>query len=160
MTVRTGIGFDVHPLVPGRPLVLGGVTIPHFSGLKGHSDGDTLTHAVIDAALGGAGFGDIGTHFPSSDASYEGIDSLVLLERTKDLIATSGWRVTYVDATIIAEEPKLNSYVSRMANNLSARLGLEANSVNVKAKTTDGLGFTGRREGIAALAVATLESVE
>ena len=160
MTVRTGIGFDVHPLVSGRPLVLGGVTIPHFSGLKGHSDGDTLTHAVIDAALGGAGLGDIGTHFPSSDASYEGIDSLVLLERTRDLIAASGWRVTYVDATIIAEEPKLNSYVSRMANNLSARLGLEANSVNVKAKTTDGLGFTGRREGIAALAVATLESVE
>ena len=144
----------------GRPLVLGGVTIPHFSGLKGHSDGDTLTHAVIDAALGGAGLGDMGTHFPSSDASYEGIDSLVLLERTRDLIAASGWRVTYVDATIIAEEPKLNSYVSRMANNLSARLGLEANSVNVKAKTTDGLGFTGRREGIAALAVATLESVE
>ena len=136
------------------------MTIPHFSGLKGHSDGDTLTHAVIDAALGGAGLGDIGTHFPSSDASYEGIDSLVLLERTRDLIAASGWRVTYVDATIIAEEPKLNSYVSRMANNLSARLGLEANSVNVKAKTTDGLGFTGRREGIAALAVATLESVE
>lgn len=160
MTVRTGIGFDVHPVVANRPLILGGVTVPHFSGLKGHSDGDTLTHAVIDAVLGGAGLGDIGAHFPSSDASYEGIDSLVLLERTRDLIAASGWRVTYVDATIIAEEPKLNSYVSRMANNLSARLGLEANSVNVKAKTTDGLGFTGRREGIAALAVATLEPAE
>ncbi len=160
MTVRTGIGFDVHPLVSGRPLVLGGVTVPHFSGLKGHSDGDTLTHAVIDALLGGAGLGDIGTHFPSSDTSYEGVDSLVLLERTKDLIAASGWRVTYVDATIIAEEPKLSPFVTRMAKNLSANLGLEASSVNVKAKTTDGLGFTGRREGIAALAVATLESVE
>ena len=160
MTVRSGIGFDVHPLVAGRLLVLGGVTVPHFSGLKGHSDGDTLTHAVIDAILGGAGLGDIGTHFPSSDANYEGIDSLVLLVRARDLLAASGWRVTYVDATIIAEEPKLSPFVMRMAKNLSANLGLEASSVNVKAKTTDGLGFTGRREGIAALAVATLESVE
>ena len=160
MTVRTGIGFDVHPLAPGRPLVLGGVTVPHFSGLKGHSDGDALTHAVIDAALGAAGLGDIGTHFPSRDPQYEGIDSLVLLERTGGLIAASGWRVTYVDATIIAEEPKLSPFVKQMASNLSARLRLDANSVNVKAKTTDGLGFTGRREGIAALAVATLESVE
>ncbi len=160
MTVRTGIGFDVHPLASGRPLILGGVTVPHFSGLKGHSDGDTLAHAVIDAALGGAGLGDIGTHFPSSEARYEGVDSMVLLDRTRDLLTASGWRVTYVDATIIAEEPKLSSFVMQMASNLSARLGLEANSVNVKAKTTDGLGFTGRREGIAALAVATLESVE
>lgn len=160
MTIRTGIGFDVHPLASGRPLILGGVTVPHFSGLKGHSDGDTLAHAVIDAALGGAGLGDIGTHFPSSEARYEGVDSMVLLDRTRDLLTASGWRVTYVDATIIAEEPKLSSFVMQMASNLSARLGLEANSVNVKAKTTDGLGFTGRREGIAALAVATLESVE
>ena len=160
MTVRTGIGFDVHPLVADRPLVLGGVTVPHFSGLKGHSDSDTLTHAVIDALLGGAGLGDIGTHFPSSDASYKGVDSMVLLDRTCTLVGAAGWRVTYVDATIIAEEPKLSPFVTRMANNLSARLGLDANSVNVKAKTTDGLGFMGRREGIAALAVATLESVE
>ncbi|MXY43650.1 MAG: 2-C-methyl-D-erythritol 2,4-cyclodiphosphate synthase [Dehalococcoidia bacterium] len=160
MTVRTGIGFDVHPLVAGRPLVLGGVTIPHFSGLKGHSDGDTLAHAVIDAALGGAGLGDIGTHFPSSEVRYEGVDSMVLLAHTCELLTSAGWRVTYLDATIIAEEPKLSPYVTRMANNLSVRLGLDANSVNVKAKTTDGLGFTGRREGIAALAVATLESVE
>ena len=160
MTVRTGIGFDVHPLVAGRPLVLGGVTIPHFSGLKGHSDGDTLAHAVIDAALGGAGLGDIGTHFPSSEVRYEGVDSMILLAHTCDLLTSAGWRVTYLDATIIAEEPKLSPYVTRMANNLSVRLGLDANSVNVKAKTTDGLGFTGRREGIAALAVATLESVE
>ena len=160
MTVRTGIGFDVHPLVADRPLVLGGVTVPHFSGLKGHSDGDTLTHAVIDAALGGAGLGDIGAHFPSSDARYKDVDSMVLLDRTRDLLAESGWRVTYVDATIIAEEPKLSPFVTRMAKNLSSQLGLEANLVNVKAKTTDGLGFTGRREGIAALAVATLESVE
>lgn len=160
MTVRTGIGFDVHPLVADRPLVLGGVTVPHFSGLKGHSDSDTLTHAVIDALVGGAGLGDIGTHFPSSDTSYKGVDSMVLLDHTCALIVAAGWRVTYVDATIIAEEPKLSPFVTRMANNLSARLGLDANSVNVKAKTTDGLGFMGRREGIAALAVATLESVE
>ncbi len=160
MTVRTGIGFDVHPLVADRPLILGGVTVPHFCGIKGHSDGDTLAHAVIDAALGGAGLGDIGAHFPSSDARYEGVDSMVLLDRTRDLLAESGWRVTYVDATIIAEEPRLSPFVTRMAKNLSSQLGLEANLVNVKAKTTDGLGFTGRREGIAALAVATLESVE
>ena len=160
MTVRTGIGFDVHPLAAGRPLVLGGVAIPHFSGLKGHSDGDTLAHAVIDAALGGAGLGDIGTHFPSGDPHLEGVDSMVLLDRTVALIAASGWRVSYVDATIIAEEPKLNPFVTQMASNLSARLGLDANQVNVKATTTDGLGFTGRREGISALAVATLESVE
>ena len=160
MTVRTGIGFDIHPLVAGRPLVLGGVVVPHFAGLQGHSDGDTLTHAVIDAALGGAGLGDIGSHFPSSDSRYKGVDSMVLLERAHDLLAASGWRVTYVDATIIAEEPKLSPFVTRMANNLSARLGLESNSVNVKAKTADGLGLMGRREGIAALAVATLESVE
>ena len=160
MTVRSGIGFDVHPLVDGRPLVLGGVTVPHFCGLKGHSDGDTLTHAVIDAALGGAGLGDIGSHFPSSDARYKDVDSMVLLDRIRDLLATSGWRVTYVDATIIAEEPKLSPY--RHADGerpCRIHLGLDAKSVNVKAKTTDGLGFTGRREGIAALAVATLESV-
>ena len=160
MTIRSGIGFDVHPLVAGRPLVLGGVTLPHFSGLKGHSDGDTLTHAVIDAVLGGAGLGDIGTHFPSSDERYEGVESIVLLESTRDLLASSSWRVTYVDATIIAEEPKLSPFVTRMANNLSAALNLDAKSVNVKATTTDHLGFTGRREGIAALAVATLESIE
>ncbi len=160
MTMRSGIGFDVHPLIASRPLVLGGVTVPHFSGLKGHSDGDTLTHAVIDAALGGAGLGDIGTHFPSSDERYEGVDSIALLRATRELLADSGWRVTYVDATIIAEEPRLNQFVSQMADNLSVALGLDANMVNVKATTTDGLGFTGRREGIAALAVATLESIE
>ena len=160
MTMRSGIGFDVHPLIASRPLVLGGVAVPHFSGLKGHSDGDTLTHAVIDAALGGAGLGDIGTHFPSSDERYEGVDSIALLRATRELLADSGWRVTYVDATIIAEEPRLNQFVSQMANNLSVALGLDANMVNVKATTTDGLGFTGRREGIAALAVATLESIE
>ena len=160
MTVRTGIGFDVHPLAPGRPLVLGGVNVPHDRGLKGHSDGDTLAHAVIDAALGGAGLGDIGTHFPPGDARYKGIDSMVLLERTRDLLAAAGWRVAYVDATIVAEEPKLSPFVTRMAKAMSERLGLDASSVSVKAKTTDGLGFTGRREGIAALAAATLESVE
>ena len=160
MTIRSGIGFDVHPLAAGRPLVLGGVTVPHFSGLKGHSDGDALAHAVIDAALGGTGLGDIGTHFPSSDERYEGVESMVLLEETRDLLSASSWRVTYVDATIVAEEPRLNQFVSQMANNLSTALGLDANSVNVKATTTDHLGFTGRREGIAALAVATLESIE
>ena len=112
MTVRTGIGFDVHPLVDDRPLVLGGVTVPHFCGLKGHSDGDTLTHAVIDAALGGAGLGDIGSHFPSSGRALRRCDSMVLLANTRDLLAATRWRVTFVDATIIAEEPKLHPFVT------------------------------------------------
>lgn len=160
MSVRSGIGFDVHSLVAGRPLVLGGVGIPHGRGLKGHSDGDALAHAVIDAALGGARLGDIGTHFPSSDTRYRGIDSMILLDRTRDMLTAAGWRVTYVDAIIVAEEPALSPFVMRMADTLSARLGLDASLVSVKAKTTDGLGLTGRREGIAVFAIATLESVE
>ncbi len=160
MSIRSGIGFDVHPLVDQRPLVLGGVPIPYDRGLKGHSDGDALIHAIIDAMFGGAGLGDIGMHFPSSDPQYKGVDSMKLLSRSNELIAAHGWRVTYVDATIVAQKPALSPFVKRMVEALSVGIGLTVDSVNVKAKTTDGLGFTGRGEGIAAMAVATLESIE
>ena len=160
MTTRSGIGFDVHPLVEGRPLVLGGVVVPFDRGLSGHSDGDVLVHAVIDALLGGAGLGDIGTHCPSADPRYEGIDSLLLLRETVELLDDAGWRATYVDATILAERPVLSPFVGQMAGSLAACLKLESDGVNVKAKTTDGLGFTGRGEGIAALCVATLGPIE
>lgn len=160
MSVRSGVGFDVHPLVPGRPLVLGGVRVPYDRGSDAHSDGDVLVHAVIDAAIGGAGLGDIGAHFPSSDSAYEGADSMDLLRRARERIAAAGWQVTYVDATIVAEEPRLAPYVEKMEELLSVCLGLNADSVNVKATTTDGIGFAGRREGIAAIAIATLESTQ
>ena len=159
MTVRSGIGFDVHPLVEGRALVLGGVTIPFDGGLSGHSDGDVLVHAIIDALLGGAGLGDIGAHFPSSDESLKGIDSGVLLRRTVRLLEEGRWRATYVDATIIAARPALRPFMDQMRKSLAASLEFERDQVNLKAKSTDGLGFVGRGEGIAALAVATLESV-
>ena len=158
MTTRSGIGFDVHPLVPGRPLVLGGVTIPFDRGLSGHSDGDVLVHAVIDALLGGAGLGDIGAHFPSTDESLKGIESGELLRRTLLLLDEGRWRPVYVDATILAERPALSPFMDRMRQSLGAFLDAGRDSINLKAKTTDGLGLVGRGEGIAALAVATLES--
>ena len=160
MTARTGIGVDVHPLVEGRPLVLGGVTVPFARGLDGHSDGDVLVHAVIDAMLGGAGLGDIGTHFPSSDPKTEGIASSELLRRTADTLADSGWQTLYVDATILAERPVLRPYMAQIKQSLAALLRLDADSVNVKATTSDGLGLIGRGEGIAALAVATVDRAE
>ena len=157
MTARSGIGFDVHPLVEGRPLVLGSVRIPFEKGLSGYSDGDVLIHAVIDALLGGAGLGDIGAHFPSSDPRYEGINSSALLRLTLQLLGGHGWRTIYVDATILAERPVLRPFIDRIEQSLAASLSLDRDSVNVKAKTTDGLGFTGRGEGVAALSIATLE---
>jgi len=157
MTSRSGIGFDVHPLIEGRPLILGGVAVPHDRGLDGHSDGDVLAHAVIDAILGGAALGDIGTHFPSSDGRYAGARSLDLLVETVQKAAEAGWRTAYVDATIIAQRPVLSPFVDMIKRELCSSLGLPPTDVNVKATTTDGLGFTGRGEGIAALSVATLE---
>ena len=157
MTSRAGLGFDVHPLVEGRSLVLGGVSIPFDKGLSGHSDGDVLTHAVIDAVLGGAGLGDIGSHFPSNDPSYEGIASTELLLRTVELVGESGWQPAYLDATILAERPLINPFIDQIEQSLAASLGVDRDSVNLKAKTTDGLGFIGRGEGVGALAVATLE---
>ncbi len=158
MTTRSGIGIDVHPLVEGRPLLLGGVEIPFDKGLLGHSDGDALIHAVIDALLGGAGLGDIGYHFPSEEPEYKGMASTELLSRTLPLLASNGWRTEYVDATIIAERPTLSPFIGQIKHGLAASLGVGHEQVNLKSKTTDGLGFIGRGEGIAALAIATLES--
>ena len=159
MTTRSGIGYDVHPLVEGRPLVLGGITVPFDRGLLGHSDGDVLTHAVVDAVLGGAGLGDIGRHFPSDDERYRGAVSLTLLAEAVRLAAESGWRPVYVDATIVAESPRLSSFLDAASRSLAESLGVTADSVNLKATTTDGLGFAGRGEGIAAMAVATLDPI-
>ncbi len=159
MTTRTGIGFDAHPLAEGRRLVIGGVEVPYHMGLDGHSDGDVLAHAVIDAMLGAAGLGDIGDHFPPGDARYRGIDSLVLVARTTAILAARRWRAAYVDATIVAQQPKLKPHLGGMSARLASALGLSREDVNVKATTTDGLGFTGRSEGIASLAVATVEKI-
>ncbi len=159
MTTRSGIGFDAHPLMEGRALVLGGVEIPFERGLAGHSDGDSLIHAVIDAMLGAAALGDIGTHFPSSDARYEGIASVELLAKTLGLLEVNRWRVTFVDATILAERPVLKPYMSSMRQSLAAALHLATGSVSVKATTTDGMGFVGRGEGIGSLAIATIERI-
>ena len=155
--MRVGIGYDVHPLVEGRPLVLGGVTVPFSHGLQGHSDGDALTHALIDALLGAAGLGDIGTHFPSTDPQYRGIASTLLLRRTAALLASHGWRVVNLDATIVAERPRLGPYLDAMRRELASNLGGDASAVSVKAKTNDGLGFLGAGEGMAAWAVALLQ---
>ncbi len=154
--MRTGLGVDVHPLAAGRALVLGGVEVPFELGLSGHSDGDVLAHAVIDALLGAAGLGDIGAMFPSSDPSLAGASSLSMLARAADRARAAGWRATYVDATIVAQRPTLAPHVAGMRAGLAGALSLEVDEVNVKATTTDGLGLIGRGEGIAALAVATV----
>ena len=155
--MRVGIGYDVHPLAEGRPLVLGGVPIPYPRGLAGHSDGDALVHAVIDALLGAAALGDIGQHFPPSDPRTQGIASLRLLEETRGLLEAGRWRITGVDATILAERPVLAPFIPAMRQRLADILQLPLDRVSVKAKTTNGLGFIGRSEGIAAQAVATIE---
>ena len=160
MTARSGLGFDVHALAPGRPLVLAGVTVPSDKGPAGHSDGDPLTHAVIDALFGGAGLGDIGTHFPSTDARYKDATGPDLMREAMALVAKAGWRVSYVDATIMAERPALSSSIQQVRRGLAASMNVRADQVNVKAKTTDGLGTIGRGEGIAALAIATLEPAQ
>ena len=157
MTSRSGIGVDAHPLVEGRALVLGGVAVPFDRGLAGHSDGDVLIHAIIDALLGGAGLGDIGTHFPSSDPQFKGIASSELLRRTQELLDSQRWRINYVDATILAERPTLQPLVDQIKRSIATSLGLHPDSVNLKATTTDGLGFIGRSEGISSLAIATIE---
>ena len=156
MQYRIGTGTDAHALVAGRPLILGGVRIPHCRGLAGHSDGDALSHAVIDALLGAAGAGDIGTHFPPGDPSLAGISSLLLLERAAGVIAAGGWCIVNVDATMLAQRPRLAPYVTTMRHNIAAALSIAQELVSVKATTTDYLGFTGREEGIAAIAVALL----
>jgi len=156
--LRIGIGYDAHRLAAGRRLVLGGVEIPFDRGLSGWSDADVLTHAIIDALLGAAARGDIGSHFPPGDPQYKDISSLVLLERIRDEIAEDGWQVNNIDATILAEKPKLRDFIERMRQQLSQTLGINIGQVSIKASTTDGLGSIGRGEGIAAYAVATLEA--
>ena len=155
--MRIGQGFDVHALVPGRKLIIGGVDIPFARGLLGHSDADVLLHAVTDALLGAAGLGDIGRHFPDSDARFKDADSRQLLRETARLIERAGYRVVNVDATVIARAPRMAPHVAAMAANIAADLGIEAGCVNIKAKTTESLGFTGRGEGIAAQAIALIE---
>lgn len=157
---RIGQGFDVHALVPGRRLLLGGVDIPSEAGLLGHSDADVLLHAITDALLGAAGLGDIGRHFPDSDARFAGADSRVLLREAMARVGASGYQVVNVDATVICERPKIAPFVSAMVANIAADLGVEAGAVNLKGKTTERLGFTGRGEGIAAQAVALLVRIE
>lgn len=156
--IRIGQGYDVHPLVAGRKLVLGGVTIPHAKGLHGHSDADALIHAVCDACLGAAALGDIGKYFPDTDARYKDADSRVLLRRVRQAIDEAGWSVVNVDATIIAQAPRLAPHIPAMAANLAADLEIAPTVVNIKATTTERLGFIGREEGIAAQAVVLLES--
>ena len=155
---RSGIGFDSHPLTEGRKLVLGGVEIPHDRGLSGHSDGDVLVHAVMDALLGAANLGDKGLQFPSNDPQYKDISSLVLLERVGVLVAEAGWRLSNVDATILAQNPRLSTFNAEMRENMAESLSVSPSRVSVKVTTTDYLGFVGREEGIAACAVATLMS--
>ena len=153
--MRVGHGFDVHALVAGRPLIIGGVTIPFERGLDGHSDADVLLHALCDALLGAAGLGDIGEHFPDSAAEFKDADSRVLLRRVQGLLS-AGWTVLNVDATIIAQAPRLTPFKAQMVANIAADLRIDVGCVNVKAKTTERLGFTGRGEGIAAEAVVLL----
>ena len=157
--MRIGHGYDAHRLVEGRRLILGGVEVPHVLGLLGHSDADVLTHAVMDALLGAAGLGDIGRHFPDTDPAYAGADSLKLLDHVVELLGARGWQVGNVDATILAQRPKLAPYLERMQENLSVRMKVELGQVNVKATTEEKLGFTGAEEGIAAHAVCLLERV-
>lgn len=153
---RVGMGYDVHCLVEGRKLVLGGVEIPFAYGLEGHSDADVLLHAVKDALLGAAAQGDIGRHFPDRDPRYKGVSSLKLLAEVRGILAGAGWRAHNVDAVIVAEQPKVAPYIQAMNANIADALGICTGQVNVKATTTEGLGFAGRREGIAAHAVATI----
>ena len=154
--MRIGQGFDTHALVGGRELVIGGVRIPYEKGLAGHSDADVLIHAVCDALLGAAGLGDIGAHFPDTDARYKGIDSRKLLREVAQLLRQRKLRVANVDATIIAQAPKMAPHIAAMRANLASDLGVAPDAVNVKAKTTEKLGFVGRGEGVAAEAVALL----
>ena len=157
--IRVGLGFDVHPLVEGRPLVIGGVTVPFSRGLAGHSDGDVLSHAIMDALLGAANLGNKGSHFPSSDPRYKDARSLGFLEEIAGLLSRNGWRIVNVDATIVAQRPVLAPYFTDMVKAVSAALSIDPFQVSIKATTTDRLGFLGREEGVAACAVALLEHV-
>ena len=157
MKIRVGLGFDVHQLVEGRDLIIGGIKIAHFKGLLGHSDADVLIHAVCDALLGAANMRDIGYHFPDTSAETQDIDSKIILRKTIDLLATKGYRVGNIDATICAERPKINPHVPAMKNCLAQIIGCDEDDISIKATTTEKLGFTGREEGISAYAVCLIE---
>lgn len=154
--MRVGIGYDVHTLCEGRDLILGGVKLEHTLGLYGHSDADVLVHAIMDALLGAASLGDIGRHFPDTDNTYKNIDSMVLLDKVVALIHEKGYSVNNVDAVIIAQKPKIAPYIPSMTENIAKRLGIDIDCVNIKATTTEKLGFEGRQEGISAQAVCTI----
>ena len=154
--MRVGIGYDVHKLVKGRDLILGGVKVPFEKGLLGHSDADVLLHSICDALLGAAGEGDIGRHFPDSDSRYKGISSLKLLAEVGNILKTKNYRVSNLDASIICQEPKLSPHIASMVENISSELAIETDQVNIKATTTEGLVFAGRKEGIAAYSVVMI----
>lgn len=156
MNFRVGCGYDAHRLVEGRPLVLGGVVIPHGKGLLGHSDADVLVHAIIDALIGAAALGDIGRHFPPTDKAYKDISSIVLLGRVAGLLTDKGYTTVNIDSTVVCESPRLSSHIPDMIKNISGALGIDAGRVNVKAKTEEGMGFTGSGEGMSAHAVALI----
>ena len=158
--MRIGNGYDVHRLVPDRRLVLGGVEIPYEKGLLGHSDADVLVHAVMDALLGAAALGDIGKHFPDHDPAYEGADSMILLKKVGHMLSERAWYIENIDATIIAQKPKLAPYIGDMVSNIASVLGISVHQVNVKATTEEGLGFTGQGLGIAASAVCLLSEIQ
>lgn len=160
MRYRSGIGYDVHAFAEGRPLVIGGVTIPHARGLSGHSDADVLSHAIADAVLGAIGERDIGYWFPPSDDSIEGISSLVILQKAAELVAAQGGVIENVDSSLIAEEPKMMPHVPMMKEKIAAALGITADAVGIKATTNEAMGFVGRKEGIAATAVASIRLPE
>lgn len=157
--MRVGMGYDVHKLVEGRDLIIGGVKIPHTLGLLGHSDADVLLHAIMDALLGAAALGDIGKHFPDTDPKYEGISSMKLLEHVAELIAEKGYIVENIDATIIAQKPKMRPHSEQMEKNIAAALKISEDQINVKATTEEGLGFTGREQGISAQAICALTTI-
>ncbi|WP_434283973.1 2-C-methyl-D-erythritol 2,4-cyclodiphosphate synthase [Clostridium botulinum] len=155
--MRVGLGYDVHKLVENRPLIIGGVTIPHDKGLLGHSDADVLIHAIMDALLGAAALGDIGKHFPDSDKNFKNISSLLLLSKVKDLINKEGYKIVNIDCTIIAQKPKMLYHIDAMKKNICKYLKLDNNMLNIKATTEEGLGFTGKEEGISANAICLLD---
>lgn len=158
--MRVGLGYDVHKLVEGRKLIIGGVDIPHEKGLLGHSDADVLTHAVMDSILGALGLGDIGKHFPDTDSKYKGIDSIVLLENVYNLIISNGYEIGNIDCTIIAQIPKMAPFIDNMRKNISNALKTDLKNVNVKATTEEGLGFTGAKDGISAQSICLLVKVD
>lgn len=158
--MKVGMGYDVHKLVEGRKLILGGIEIPYEKGLLGHSDADVLAHAIMDALLGAAALGDIGKHFPDTDMTYKGADSMVLMERVRDLLDEHNYVIGNLDATIIAQRPKLASYIEAMRANVAGRLGIDVSQVNIKATTEEGLGFTGEGLGISAQAICLLDTID